>query len=92
MAHTIRDKRKLLARVRRIKGQVAALERAIAAERECGEVMHLIASTRAAMAGLMAVVVEDHIREHLVDAERHPDALDQAATAQLLQVVRSYLK
>jgi DNA-binding FrmR family transcriptional regulator len=92
MAHTVREKQKLLARVRRIRGQVDAMERALEAEAGCERVMHLIASTRAAMAGLMAEVVEDHIRTHLVDPERHPGALDPEGVEQLLDVVRAYLK
>jgi DNA-binding FrmR family transcriptional regulator len=44
------------------------------------------------MAGLMAEVVEDHVRTHLVDAERHPGALDTEAAEQLLEVIRTYLK
>jgi DNA-binding FrmR family transcriptional regulator len=92
MTHTVRDKGKLLARVRRIRGQVEAVERALDAEAGCEQVMHLLASTRAAMAGLMAEVVEDHVRTHLVDPEKHPGALDQEAAEQLLAVVRTYLK
>jgi DNA-binding FrmR family transcriptional regulator len=54
--------------------------------------MHLIAGARGAMAGLMAEVVEDHVRTHLVDAGAHPGALNHDAVAQLLDVVRTYLK
>jgi DNA-binding FrmR family transcriptional regulator len=92
MTHTVREKQKLVARVRRIRGQVEAVERALATEAGCERVMHLLASTRAALAGLMAEVVEDHVREHLVDAERHPGALNDEAAEQLLAVVRTYLK
>ncbi|MBC7497266.1 MAG: metal/formaldehyde-sensitive transcriptional repressor [Sphingomonadaceae bacterium] len=92
MTHTVRDKRKLLARVRRIRGQVEAVERALVSEAGCDKVMHLLASTRAAMSGLMAEVVEDHVRTHLVDVEAHPDALNEDAAEQLLAVVRTYLK
>lgn len=92
MAHTVREKQKLLARVRRIRGQVEAVERALEGEKGCEQVMHLLASTRAAMAGLMAEVVEDHVRTHLVDAERHPSALNAEAAEELLAVVRTYLK
>jgi DNA-binding FrmR family transcriptional regulator len=92
MSHTVREKQKLLARVRRIRGQVDAVERALEAEAGCEAVMHLLASTRAAMAGLMAEVVEDHVRTHLVDAEIHPGALDGQAADALLTVVRTYLK
>ncbi|HXW20320.1 MAG TPA: metal/formaldehyde-sensitive transcriptional repressor [Roseiarcus sp.] len=92
MTHTIREKQKLLARVRRIRGQVEAIERALDNETGCEAVMHLIAGARGAMAGLMAEVVEDHVREHLVDAKRHPNALNSEAADQLLEVVRTYLK
>jgi FrmR/RcnR family transcriptional regulator, repressor of frmRAB operon len=92
MTHTIREKQKLLARVRRIRGQVEAIERALDIEAGCESVMHLIAGARGAMAGLMAEVVEDHVREHLVDAKRHPNALNLEAANQLLEVVRTYLK
>jgi DNA-binding FrmR family transcriptional regulator len=92
MTHTIREKQKLLARVRRIRGQVEAIERALDSESGCEQVMHLIAGVRGAMAGLMAEVVEDHVRTHLVDAAKHPDALNTEAAEQLLGVVRTYLK
>jgi DNA-binding FrmR family transcriptional regulator len=92
MTHTVRDKQKLLARVRRIRGQVEAIERALDSEAGCERVMHLIAAARGAMSGLMAEVVEDHVRTHLVDSERYPDALNTEAADQLLDVVRAYLK
>jgi DNA-binding FrmR family transcriptional regulator len=92
MSHIIHDKKKLLARTRRIKGQVEAIERALDGEAGCESVMHLIAAARGAMAGLMAVVVEEHVRTHLVDTGKHPGALDDDAVEQLLDVVRSYLK
>jgi FrmR/RcnR family transcriptional regulator, repressor of frmRAB operon len=92
MAHTIREQKKLLARVRRIRGQVDSIERALSSEAGCEQVMHLIAGARGAMAGLMAEVVEDHVRSHLVDAEKHPGALKKEAAEQLLDVVRTYLK
>ncbi len=92
MTHTIREKQKLLARVRRLRGQIEAIERALESESGCEQVMHLIAGARGAMAGLMAEVVEDHVRTHLVDANAHPEALNADAVEQLLEVVRTYLK
>jgi len=92
MTHTVGEKQKLLARVRRIRGQVEAIERALDSEAGCEKVMHLIAGVRGAVAGLMAEVVEDHVRTHLVDVEKHPKALNGEAAEQLLEVVRTYLK
>lgn len=92
MTHTVREKQKLLARVRRMKGQIEAIERALESEAGCEQVMHLIAGVRGAMAGLMAEVVEDHVRTHLVDPEKHPGVMNAEAAEQLLDVVRTYLK
>jgi len=92
MSHTIRDQKKLLARVRRLRGQVEGIERALASEAGCEQVMHLIAGARGAMAGLMAEIVEDHVRSHLVDVEKNPGALNTDAAEQLLDVVRTYLQ
>ena len=92
MAHTTRDKQKLLARLRRIRGQIDGIERALNGEADCDQIMHLIAGARGAMAGLMAEVVEDHVRWHLVDAAKYPEALDRDAAEKLLEVVRTYLK
>src|SRR6202041_4149025 len=65
MTHTVREKSKLLARVRRIRGQVEAIERALEAEVGCADVLQVIASVRGAVNGLMAEVIEDHIRCHV---------------------------
>jgi DNA-binding FrmR family transcriptional regulator len=92
MSHTIREKQKLLARTRRIRGQIDGIERALSKETGCDRILHLIAGARGAMAGLMAEVIEDHVREHLVDTEKHPGALNAEAADQLLEVVRAYLK
>ena len=92
MSHTIRDQKKLLARVRRIRGQVEGIERALESEAGCERVMHLIAGARGAMAGLMAEIVEDHVRSHLVNVDEHPGALNREAADSLLDVVRTYLK
>lgn len=92
MTHTIQHKQRLLSRVRRIRGQVEAVERALEAEAGCAPVMHLLASTRAALSGLMAEVIEDHVFTHLVDPDLHPGALNDAAAQELLTVIRTYLK
>ena len=92
MTHTVREKKKLLARVGRIRGQVEALERALTEEHECARIMHMIAGIRGSVSGLMAEVVEDHVRTHLVDSSRDPGALNTDAAEQLIDVVHSYLR
>jgi DNA-binding FrmR family transcriptional regulator len=92
MSHTVREKQKLLNRVRRIKGQVEAIERALEEERGCNDVLQRITSCRGAMNGLLAVVLEDHIRTHLVDADVPGHENEGSATEQLIEVVHSYFK
>lgn len=92
MAHTIADKSKLIARVRRIKGQAEAVERALDAEVGCSDVLMLVASMRGAVIGLTAELMEDHIRHHVVDPDSEPDADRARGAAELIDVVRTYLK
>ena len=92
MSHTIKAKRKLLARVGRIRGQVEAIERALTEEADCERIMHMIAGIRGSVAGLMAEVVEDHIRTHLVAPEKDPGAPNADAADQLIEVVHTYLR
>jgi DNA-binding FrmR family transcriptional regulator len=92
MAHTIKEKSKLLARVRRIKGQVEAVERALEAELGCGDVLQLVASVRGAVNGLTVELIEDHIVHHVVDPHHEPDAGRAKAAAELIDVIRTYLK
>ncbi len=92
MAHTIREKTKLLNRVRRIRGQVEALERALEDEKGCAQVLHLVAGVRGAITGLMAEVMEDHIRFHVVDPAQERDAEKAQGAAELIEAVHAYLK
>jgi DNA-binding FrmR family transcriptional regulator len=90
MSHTIRNKAKLLARVRRLKGQMEAVERALDTGVPCAEVLNLVASIRGAVSGLTAELIEDHVREHVVEAQ--DDRARRQAAGELIEVVRSYLK
>ena len=92
MSHTVREKAKLLGRVRRIRGQVEALERALEAERGCAEVLHQIAAVRGAMNGLMAEVIEDHIQTHVANPRIAREAERQQGADELIEVIRAYLK
>ncbi len=91
MAHTVKDKNRLLARVRRIHGQTGALEAAIEAQNDCHGILQQIAAIRGAVNGLMVEVLEGQIREHVaaggLTAEEREQEVNQVAA-----VLRSYLK
>jgi DNA-binding FrmR family transcriptional regulator len=92
MSHTVRQKKKLVNRVRRLRGQVEAVERALVGDAECGEVMRLLAACRGAVSSLLAEVVEDHVREHLVAPGARRDGPRAQAADELVDVVHSYFK
>ncbi|MGI9034480.1 MAG: metal/formaldehyde-sensitive transcriptional repressor [Pyrinomonadaceae bacterium] len=93
MAHTQKDKKKLLNRVRRIRGQIDAIERLLEAESEgCTSILQLIASCRGAINGLMAEVIEGHIRFHVISPVHQPKPEQIEAAQELIEVVNTYLK
>ncbi|PWC12069.1 hypothetical protein B4923_12285 [Brenneria roseae subsp. americana] len=91
MSHTIKSKKKLLARVRRIKGQMEAVEKALEKETACLNILQQIAAVRGAVNGLMTEVLEGHIREHLMD-ESHSSQERSEDLEEIVSVIRSYLK
>lgn len=90
MAHTVRHKSKIVARVNRIKGQLEAFSKAIEAEEDCYHVMQLLSSCRGALNGLMGEVIEEHIRDHIVEAENKKTATESGE--ELIDIMKSFWK
>ncbi|PNA03387.1 MULTISPECIES: metal/formaldehyde-sensitive transcriptional repressor [unclassified Pseudomonas] len=91
MSHTHEHKGELLNRVRRIAGQVQAVERALESEADCAKTLHLMAAIRGAVNGLMEQFIEAHAREHVA----RPDLSDKAraqGVEELLLAIRRYSK
>ena len=92
MAHTTKDKARLLVRVHRIRGQVEAIERALDVDQECSTVLQLMAACRGALNGLIAEVLEGHVRFHVLDPKSGKNSPQAEAAEELINVVRRYLK
>jgi DNA-binding FrmR family transcriptional regulator len=90
--HTVEQKPKLILRVRRIKGQIAAIERALDNDEDCSDLLQLITAARGAMNGLMAELLEGHIRFHVLDQKKNPTTEQALAADELIDVNRSYLR
>jgi DNA-binding FrmR family transcriptional regulator len=91
MDHLDKEKRKLVARIKRIRGQVDSIERSLSSNDHCADVLMLLATVRGGINSLMAEVLEDHIRLHLLSPER-PTAEPQELAEDLIDLVRAYLK
>ena len=90
MAQAKSEKDKLRNRIRRVRGQIEAVERAIDDDKGCATVLHLIVAARGAMSSLMSEVIEDHIRLHVVDPIK--DAERARGAEELIDAVQAYLK
>lgn len=84
MAHLSKNKDRIIARVRRIAGQVAAIERTVQDDGSCSETLHLVAAVRGAVAGLMDQLVEEHLRAHVaapgLSEEERAEGAEELAT------------
>jgi DNA-binding FrmR family transcriptional regulator len=92
MPEPIEDRQKLINRVRRLAGQIEALERAVENDAGFTEVMRLLTAGRGAINSIMAEVVEDHIQAHMLGRDRKPSRAEIEAAEELLDVLRSYIK
>ena len=91
MSHTQKEKQKLLMRVRRVRGQLEAVERALESDAGCAAVLQQVTACRGALDGLIAEVVEDHIREHVIDPRASRNDPRAQAAEELVDIVHSYL-
>lgn len=92
MAHTIRDRERLLRRVRRIRGQVDGIARALESGQHPFGILQTVAACRGALNGLMAQIIEGHIRLHVLDPHRRPTAEQGEAAEELVAIVRTFLR
>ena len=92
MGHIAKNKSKLLNRVRRIRGQVEGIERGLEDGRDCNDVLQLIAAVRGAVNGLMAEVIEEHLREHVASPAIASDAERAQCADEIVAILRTYLK
>ncbi len=91
MSHVEKEKKKLLNRLKRLRGQIEAIERAVEEDGECARVLQQATACRGALDGFIAEVIEDHIREHLIDPASSADSPQRAAADELVHIVHTYL-
>ncbi len=91
MSHVAKEKQKLLNRLRRLKGQLEAIERAIEEDRECARVLQQATACRGALDGFIGEVIEDHIREHMIDTAAPREDPRTLAAEELIEIVHAYI-
>jgi DNA-binding FrmR family transcriptional regulator len=91
MPHSPQEKKRVITRLRRIRGQAEAMERAVETGTDCGSLLQQLAALRGAANGLMAEVLDSHLRETFGQAQDAKPGME-AEIEQLMRLVRSYLK
>lgn len=91
MAHLSGSNADLVARVRRIGGQVGAIERALQSDASCTQVLHLVAAVRGAVNGLLDEIIAEHLEAHVARADLSDQERADGAE-ELLAVIRRYSK
>jgi DNA-binding FrmR family transcriptional regulator len=92
MSHVANEKIKLLNRLKRLRGQIEAMDRAVQADEECANVLQQATACRGALDGFIAEVIEDHIREHMFDSKSGRDTERNLAAEDLIEIVHQYLR
>lgn len=92
MSHIVSEKQKLIHRIRRLKGQMDAVERALEQEADCSKVMHTLSACRGAIDALMVEVLEDHVRYHMVNPDAVPRSPEARAANDLIESIKTYLR
>ena len=92
MSHAVRNSKRLIHRIRRIRGQVNAIERALEGGLACDQVLQRITACRGAIDGLLSQVLKDHVRFHIIEGSRHKGADPRDAGREILSVIEMYLR
>lgn len=91
MSHVDKEKTKLLNRLKRLRGQIEAIERAVGEGQACARVLQQATACRGALDGFIGEVIEDHVREHLIDETASKDDPRRVAADELIEIVHAYL-
>lgn len=88
MSHQSREKLDLLNRTKKVLGQLESVQRALTEDAPCVDVLQRLSAARGAINSLMGELMEDHILHHMGGKSKSAED----AAADLIDIVRSYLK
>jgi DNA-binding FrmR family transcriptional regulator len=90
--HVITNKEKLISRVKKIKGQLEGVEKALENDKDCKQILHILSSIRGALGGLMSEVMESHIIIHLVDSKDKLSEKEIQIAQELVESLKAFMK
>lgn len=92
MSHVVQDKKKILTRIRKIKGQLEAVEKALSSEKDCFFVLQTLSACRGGLNGLIGQLLESHIKEHVMKNPVNPKTKQDKSAIELIELMKTYWK
>lgn len=92
MSHLFEDRKKIISRIKRIKGQLEAVEKSLNDGKECFEVLQTLSACRGGLNGLMGELVEGHVKEHIMHDPVHPKTAQDKSALELVKLLKTYWK
>ena len=88
--HSPDEKRALQLRLRKIAGQIAAIEKMVGDDRDCPEVLMQVVSVRKALKSFAQLVIHEHAHQCIQGASEPKEA--QQKLRELLAVLERYVE
>lgn len=92
MSHVLEDKKRIISRIRRIKGQLEAVERGLEEGKECFSILQTLSACRGGLNGLIGELLEGHIREHVMQEPSRPNTDRDKSALELIKLMKTYWK
>ncbi len=92
MAHIHQNKKKIITRIRRIKGQLEAVERALEEDKDCYSILQTLAACRGGLNGLTGELIEEHVKNHVMVSPLDPKTSQDEAAIELVNLIKTYWK
>lgn len=92
MAHIHENKKKIITRIRRIKGQLEAVERSLDEDADCFSVLQTLSACRGGLNGLLGELIENHIKEHVMKNPSAPKSPQDKSALELIKLMKTYWK
>lgn len=92
MSHVLENKKRIISRIRRIKGQLEAVEKGLDEKKDCYSVLQTLSAARGGLNGLVGELIEDHIKEHVMKNPNNPKTKHDKSALELVKIMKTYCK
>lgn len=92
MVHVLEGRKKIISRIRRIKGQLDAVERGLEEGKDCYAILQTLTASRGGLNGLIGELIEGHIKEHVMKDFENPKSPSDKSALELIKLMKTYWK